>query len=176
MCAVANNVVAVAKEASTTTQITRSSVRAEEHVEAVRAVSVGAVVAAHSKKEPEAWFLGVVVKTLYKPNATFVGHRRERVEEGEWHVEIRKLHEAIAGKNQYERIDGDEGLLHVPAECVVLTDVTVVTNSMSRTAAKDAIGEEWDTLPRGTMNAILRSPYMYLPKPERERVWLNCPK
>jgi hypothetical protein len=47
---------------------------------------VGAVVAAHSKKEPEAWFLGVVVKTLYKPNVTFVGHRRERVEEDEWHV------------------------------------------------------------------------------------------
>jgi hypothetical protein len=143
-------------------------VRAEENVEAARAVAVGAVVAAHSKKEPEAWFLGVAVKTSHKPNVTFARHRRERVEKGEWHVETRKLHEAISGKNQHERIDGDEGLLHVPAGCVVLTDVTVVTNAMSRTASKGDMGEERGTLPRGTMNAILRSPHTCLPKLERE--------
>ena len=85
---------------------------------------------------------------MYKPNVTFWGHRGEKVEEGEWHVQIRKLHAAVGAENQYERIEEDEGLLHVPADCVVLADVTVVTKDTSRAAAAEAMGEEWNEMSR----------------------------
>ena len=112
---------------------------------------------------------------MYKPNVTFWGHRGEKVEEGEWHVQIRKLHAAVGAENQYERIEEDEGLLHVPADCVVLADVTVVTKDTSRAAAAEAMGEEWNEMSRKEYRELKLSPNMYLPKHERERIWLNCP-
>jgi hypothetical protein len=166
----------VAKESSKTTQITRSSVRAAEHVEVVKEAAVGAVVAAHSKKEPEAWFLGVVTKAFHKPNVAFWGHRGEKVEEDEWHVQIRKFHAAVGAENQHERIEEDEGLLHVPADCVVLTGVTVVTKDTSKAAAAEAMGEEWNEMPRKEHRELKLSPNTCLPKHERKRIWLNCPK
>jgi hypothetical protein len=79
ICGPANNVVKVPKEKSKTSRITRSQSGVAEHLAMVQKAKEGSLVAAHSKTEPEAWFLGVVTKTAYKPNVTFKGPRGERV-------------------------------------------------------------------------------------------------
>ena len=176
ICGPANNVVKVPKEKSKTSRITRSQSGVAEHLAMVQKAKEGSLVAAHSKTEPEAWFLGVVTKTAYKPNVTFKGRRGERVIEGEWHLEVRKLEDAVTAPNYYEEVPDSDGLMHVQVNQVVAVDVMAVTKDMRRSAKIDAMGSEWGKLSRKEGRDLLASQYTYLPEAQREYVWLVCPK
>jgi len=184
LCGPASNVVAVAKEADRNTQITRSSSGAAGHVTELKSVKRRSIVAAHGRTEPEAWFLAEVVKTLYQPNSTFRGARGELIKEDEWFMQVRKYEESVASTNYYVPVEeedvgcdgGDGGLLYIPAENVVVMDVKVVNKRMPKDVAIKAMGEEWGDLSRKESREILSSECSYLPKVERERTWLNCPR
>jgi hypothetical protein len=180
------NVLAVAKEADRNTQITRSSSGAAGHVTELKSVKRRAIVAAHGRTEPGAWFLVEAVKTLHQPNSTFRGARGELIKEGEWFMQVPKYEESVASTNYYVAVEdddvgcdgGDGGLLYIPAEnvVVVVMDVKVVNKRMPKDVVIKAMGEEWGDLSRRESREILSSECSYLPKAERERTWLNCPR
>ena len=184
LCGPVANVVAVAKESDRNTQITRSSAGAAEHIAELNRVEVGAVIAAHARTEPEAWFLVEVAKAMYKPNSTFRGNRGELAKEGGWYVQVRKYEASVASMNYYDAVEdgveGDDehdgGLLYIPTENVVVMDVKVVNKRTPKSVAVEAMEEEWGTLSRSESLPIFSSECSYLPKAERERIWLNCPR
>jgi hypothetical protein len=58
----------------------------------------------------------------------------------------------------------------------VVVDVKVVNKRMPKDVAIKAMGEERGDLSRRESREILSSECGYLPKAERERIWLNCPR
>lgn len=177
LCGPADNVVAVAREKDRTARVTRSASGANNHLERVKEAKVGSVVACHSKKEPEVWFLGEVVKEAHLPNATFIGGRGEKVAEGEWHLKIQKYLDVEGDDNFHTKLEGEEGELYVPVENVVTVGVVVLNSKSSEAECKEAMGTaEWDATPRSMGRKIKkRGGNNYLPALERERIWLNCP-
>ena len=177
LCGPADNVVAVPKEPDRKTHITRSEAGAADHLSTVQSAKVGSIVAAHSKLEPEMWFLGEVVKEAYKPNVSLTGERGEKVAEGEWHVLLQKYEDVEGGENFYARLEEDEGRLHVKVEDVITIDTKVATRGMGEAAMIKALGGEeiYSQMTRKETRRITSGVDSYLPGAERERVWMDCP-
>ena len=107
---------------------------------------------------------------------TFKGPRGERVVEGEWHLEVRKLEDAVTAANYYEEVPESDGVMHLQVNQVIAIDLVAVTPEMGRSAKIAALGSEWDNLSRKEGRDLLASQYTYLPAAQRELVWLVCPK
>jgi len=177
VCGPANNVVRVPKAKVQGTATTRTGTAAAMRLEIGRAAMEGDVVACFVKTEPEAWFLGRVVKTAFKANCRFKGRRGELVTEDIEHVEVQRLEEVLwKVSRSYEPNTDKDGLLYVPACNIVKCKVSLLPPKSTRRSAMNVLGEEWDSMPRKEGSELLASPYLHLPLRERVEIWAVCPQ
>ena len=100
----------------------------------------------------------------------------KRPKKGSGVCTFKKYLDVEGDNNFHTRLEGEEGELCVPVENVVTIDVVVLTSRSTDSEFKGALGEaEWNSMPRKQARKIKRGPNSYLPAPERERIWLDCP-
>ena len=112
----------------------------------------GECVAAYVKTGPGPWVLGKAIKTAWCQSDcghNLRGKREEKLEPGEKHFTVRKL-ESGCGSSElhYAEVEGDEGLLVVPACNLVASNVVLVLPTMCRGAMESALGPEHDDMGR----------------------------
>ena len=140
----------------------------------------GEYVAAYVKTESEPWVLGKVVKAAWRQadcGHNLRGKRGEKLEPGEKYFTVQKLESGYGSSElHYAEVDGDEGLLVVPACNLVASNVLLVLPEIHRAAKEAALGHEYDELGRAETTKVMACLYAYLPKRESARIWGRCPQ
>ncbi len=108
--------------------------------------------------ESEAWVIGKVVRTLWAQadcGQVVNGKRGERIEPSTQYFTIRKMDKGLAPAGGiasdffYLEVEGDEGLLVVPATGLLVRGLILVLPEMSWKAKEEALGEkEWGAMDR----------------------------
>ena len=180
MCGNSFNIVSVGREAVKGTKNVKDdrgkTVRAKEAGD----LKEGEYAAAYVKTESEPWVLGKAIKSIWRQadcGRNLRGKRGEKLEPGENHFTVRKL-ESGDGSSElhYAEVEGDEGLLAVPACNLIASSVVLVVPSMRRLAKEAALGAEYGDLSRAETTKVMACPYAYLPKRESARIWGRCPQ
>jgi hypothetical protein len=136
----------------------------------------GTILACYCTTEPEAWFLGRVIETCWTASAATRGDRGEQLKKNTKYITVMKIQEVIGGTHFFEELEGVEGQVIVPAECVICTDVEVIFKGMPKSVAEAAMGDEWEDLTPPEIRTILSSEYLYLGLPQRELIWSKSPQ
>ena len=84
---------------------------------------------------------------------------------GEEYFTVQKLDSGYGDSGyQYLEVDGNEGILIVPAKNLIARKIGVVLPSMSRLEKETVIGaDEYGDMDRAACSAFFRSLYSYLP-------------
>ena len=98
-------------------------------------------------------------------DVTMLGKRGEPVKSGEEYFTVQKLDSGYGdSEHKYMEVDGDEGILIVPAKNLIARELAVVLPLMSRNQKEAAIGpDEYGDMDRAACSAFFRSLYSYLP-------------
>lgn len=117
------------------------------------------------------WTSGDSAQTLF-------GKRGEPIEPNQQFFTVRKLDSGYGDSGfMYMEVEGEEGLLVVPAVNLIASQVQIVLPQMRRQQKEDVLGEkEYGNMERNACAVLFRSLYLYLPQRERERIWGACPQ
>ena len=180
MCGNSFNIVGVGREVVKGTKNMKDDRGKAARAKEADELTEGEHVAAYVKTEPEPWVLGKVVKTAWCQ--ADCGHnlrakRGEKLEPGEKYFTVRKL-ESGCGSSELHcaEVEGDEGLLVVPACNLVASDVVLVLPTMYRGAKEAALGTEYDEMSRAETTKVMACLHACLPKRESARIWGRCPQ
>ena len=186
LCGPANNIVAVKRKKVKGTKNVRDDYGTSARTKLAGELTVHEYVAAMVDTESEAWVIGKVVRTLWTQadcGQVVNGKRGERIEPSTQYFTIRKMDKGlapaggIASDFYYLEVEGDEGLLVVPATGLLVRGLVLVLPEMSWKAKEEALGEkEWGAMDRIATLAMFQSLYTYLPQRERLRIWERCPQ
>ena len=146
-----------------------------------RTMEVGEHCAFAIESEAEPWVVGKLRRKVWQQgdsDVTMLGKRGEPVKSGEEYFTVQKLDSGYGDSGyQHLEVDGDEGILIVPAKNLIARKIGVVLPSMSRSEKEAVIGpEEYGDMDRAACSALFRSVYSYLPQREREKIWGLCPQ
>ena len=186
LCGPANNIVAVKRKKVQGTKKVRDDYGNSARTKLAGELTVDEYIAAMVDTESEAWVIGKVVRTLWTQadcGQVVNGKRGERIEPSTQYFTIRKMDKGlapaggIASDFYYLEVEGDEGLLVVPATGLLVRGLVLVLPEMSWKAKERALGEkEWGAMDRIATLAMFQSLYTYLPQRERLRIWERCPQ
>ncbi len=104
--------------------------------------------------------------------------RGEPIEPNQQFLTVRKLDSGYGDSGfMYMEVEGEEGLLVVPAVNLIASQVLIVLPQMRRQQKEDVLGEkEYGNMERNACAVLFRSLYLYLPQRERERIWEAYPQ
>ena len=133
------------------------------------------------ESEAEPWVVGKLRRKVWQQgdsDVTMFGKRGEPVKSGGEYFTVQKLDPGYGDSGfQCLEVDGDEGILIVPAKNLIARKIALALPSMSRSEKEAVIGpEEYGDMDRAACSALFRSTHSHLPQRERERIWGLCPQ
>jgi hypothetical protein len=124
--------------------------------------------------------LGKVVKTVWCQadyGHNLRGKRGEKLGPSEKYFAVRKFESGYGSSElHHAEVEGDEGLLVVPACNLVASNVVLALPTMYRGAKKAALGTEYGEMSRAETTKVMACLSAHLPKRESARIWRRCPQ